>query len=82
MNQQKRHLTVMSIIIALTLAVLSYGGQTGGRQASVADSHDDAYICSHNNRTDPGTSLAARSMIAAKGGDADGSLRMMGGQIG
>jgi hypothetical protein len=84
MKQQKRHLTVMSIIIALTLTVLCYGGQTGNWNGFVADSHGDKYLylCSHGRRADSGTSRAARVRVGAKGHSGGGSLKLWGGQIG
>lgn len=83
MNQQKRHLAAMSIAITLALAILSYAGQVAGRQAFVADSHVNKYICSHVKKFDPGTSLTARAKLAAKEGRAaGGSVKRDGGQIG
>ena len=82
MNQQKRHLTVMSIIITLALAMLSYAGQAVGMQALVADSHVDRYVCSHNSKPDPAASLAARAKVVVKGHAAAGALKKAGGQIG
>jgi|GEM_PF-6977956 len=84
MNKQKRHLTLMSFIVALTLAALCYGGQMGGWQRFAADSHNDngEYLCSHENRSDTGARLPARGKVVVKGQATGGSQKTIGGQIG
>jgi hypothetical protein len=82
MNRQKLHLNVASTTIMLALAVLCYGGQTGGRHVAAAESHDRKLICSHNDKSDAGPSRVARPKVTVRGDAAVSTLRMDGGQIG